>query len=38
VTSDGKSGNALEAVKLVNLHTVRGGVPVSMVAAPDYKP
>jgi len=37
VTSDGEPGNALEAVKLVNLHTVRGGLPVSMVAAPVYK-
>jgi beta-galactosidase GanA len=26
VTTDGKPGNALEPVKLVNLHTVRGGV------------
>ncbi|HEU4960784.1 MAG TPA: beta-galactosidase [Sphingomonas sp.] len=35
VTSDGKSGDALEAVKLVTLHHVRGGVPVAMVKAPE---
>ncbi|MCH8686184.1 beta galactosidase jelly roll domain-containing protein [Pedomonas mirosovicensis] len=34
VTSDGAPGNALEAVKLVNLGTVRGGVPVPLVNAP----
>jgi hypothetical protein len=34
VTSDGKPGNALEAVRLVNLRTVRGGIPVRMVEAP----
>jgi beta-galactosidase GanA len=36
VTSDGGSANALESVQLTNLHTVAGGVPVSMVAAPGY--
>ncbi|TCU57407.1 beta-galactosidase-like protein [Novosphingobium sp. PhB57] len=34
VTSDGAPGDALEAVKLVTLRNVRGGVPVQMVAAP----
>ncbi|MDF0487330.1 beta-galactosidase [Sphingomonas sp. H39-1-10] len=34
VTSDGAPGDALEAVKLVTLRTVAGGVPVRMVAAP----
>jgi beta-galactosidase GanA len=34
VTSDGATGDALEAVKLVTLHTARGGLPVAMVAAP----
>ncbi|QDK35029.1 beta-galactosidase [Sphingomonas sp. IC081] len=34
VTSDGAPGDALEAVKLVTLHNVRGGVPVRMVPAP----
>jgi hypothetical protein len=34
VTSDGAPGDALEQVKLVSLRTVRGGVPVKMVAAP----
>jgi hypothetical protein len=34
VTSDGGSANALERVQLTNLGTARGGVPVSMVAAP----
>jgi len=34
VTSDGKPGDALEAVRLVALHHVRGGVPVAMVEAP----
>ncbi|HWU80069.1 MAG TPA: beta galactosidase jelly roll domain-containing protein, partial [Caulobacter sp.] len=38
VTSDGAPGDALEAVKLVNLRTVRGGVPVARVPAPDFKP
>ena len=34
VTSDGKPGDALEAVRLVTMHHVRGGVPVAMVKAP----
>jgi len=34
VTSDGKAGNALEAVRLVTMRNVRGGVPVHMVEAP----
>lgn len=34
VTSDGAPGDALEAVRLVALRNVRGGVPVAMVAAP----
>ncbi|WP_333574321.1 glycoside hydrolase family 35 protein [Sphingomonas sp.] len=34
VTSDGAPGNMLEAVKLVPLRNVRGGLPVAMVAAP----
>jgi hypothetical protein len=34
VTSDGAPGNALEAVRLVMLRNVRGGVPVKMVEAP----
>lgn len=34
VTSDGAPGNALEAVKLVTMRNVRGGVPVRMVDAP----
>jgi hypothetical protein len=34
VTSDGAPGDALEAVKLVTLHNVKGGVPVQMVPAP----
>ncbi|NIJ31653.1 beta-galactosidase [Sphingomonas oligoaromativorans] len=37
VTSDGRPGNGLEAVKLVTMRHVRGGVPVEPVAAPDYK-
>ena len=31
VTTDGKPGNALEPVKLVNLRTVRGGVPLKIM-------
>lgn len=31
VTTDGKPGNALEPVKLVNLRTVRGGVPLEIM-------
>jgi hypothetical protein len=38
VTSDGQPGNALEQVKLVTVRNVRGGVPTSLVPAPDYKP
>jgi len=34
VTSDGARGHALEAVKLLTLRSVSGGVPVTMVAAP----
>ncbi len=34
VTSDGAPGDALEAVRLVTLHNVKGGVPVRMVSAP----
>jgi hypothetical protein len=36
VTADGKPGNALEPLQLVVLHAVRGGVPIELVAAPDY--
>ena len=36
VTSDGAPGDALEAVRLVTLRDVRGGVPVRQVAAPDW--
>ena len=36
VTSDGKSENALEPLKLVVLRAARGGVPIEPVAAPDY--
>jgi hypothetical protein len=32
VTGDGGAGNALEAVALTNLGTVRGGVPVALVS------
>jgi hypothetical protein len=38
VTSDGAPGNALEEVKLVTMRNVRGGIPTSLVPAPDYKP
>ncbi len=34
VTSDGAAGNALEAVRLVTLRNVKGGLPVQPVAAP----
>ncbi|RHW17515.1 beta-galactosidase [Sphingomonas gilva] len=34
VTSDGQPGNALEAVRLVTLRNVKGGIPVRMVDAP----
>jgi beta-galactosidase GanA len=36
VTSNGGSGDVLERVSLTNLGTVRGGVPVPMVAAPSF--
>ena len=36
VTSNGKSMNALEPLKLVVLRSARGGVPIELVAAPDY--
>lgn len=36
VTSDGAPGDALEAVKLVALRNVAGGVPVRMVPAPAH--
>ncbi|WP_088184874.1 glycoside hydrolase family 35 protein [Sphingobium sp. Z007] len=35
VTSDGQAGDALEAVRLVTLHSAKGGLPVSQVAAPN---
>jgi hypothetical protein len=38
VTTDGSKANALEPVRLVNLRTVRGGVPVEKVAAPASVP
>ncbi|TWI62659.1 beta-galactosidase-like protein [Pseudoduganella lurida] len=34
VTTDGKRENALEPVRLVNIRTARGGVPLEMVTAP----
>jgi beta-galactosidase GanA len=34
VTTDGRKENALEPVKLVNLRTARGGVPLEIVATP----
>ncbi|MBB3222739.1 beta-galactosidase [Pseudoduganella umbonata] len=34
VTTDGRKENALEPVRLVNLRTARGGVPLEMVATP----
>jgi hypothetical protein len=36
VTSEGGAGNALEPLRLVVLHAARGGVPIGLVAAPDY--
>ena len=36
VTSDGGAGDALESVRLTNLATVRGGVPVSLVRSPGW--
>ena len=35
VTTDGKAENALEPVKLVNLRTARGGVPLEVMSASD---
>ncbi|WP_420143692.1 glycoside hydrolase family 35 protein [Sphingobium sp.] len=35
VTSDGQPGDALESVRLVTLHNVKGGLPVQMVSAPN---
>jgi beta-galactosidase GanA len=35
VTSDGAPGDAIEQVRLVTMRTVKGGVPVRMVAAPN---
>ncbi|KAL7746717.1 hypothetical protein RI367_007879 [Sorochytrium milnesiophthora] len=37
VTSNGGSGDGLEAVQLVSLGAVRGGVPVSNVRSPSYQ-
>ncbi|WP_433730639.1 beta-galactosidase [Actinoplanes sp. CA-051413] len=37
VTSDGGAGDTLEAVRLTDLGTVRGGVPVAPVRAPGYR-
>ncbi len=36
VTSDGKSENTLEPLQLAVLRAARGGVPIELVAAPDY--
>ena len=36
VTSNGGTGNGLEKVSLTNLGTVRGGVPVTLDAAPSW--
>jgi beta-galactosidase GanA len=36
VTSDGGAANALESVRLTDLGTVRGGVPLTMNDAPGY--
>ncbi|MFM0644220.1 beta-galactosidase [Paraburkholderia bryophila] len=36
VTSNGNPGDVLESVRLVNLGTVRGGVPVQLNVSPDY--
>jgi beta-galactosidase GanA len=36
VTSDGGAGNGLESVKLTDLGTVSGGVPVTLNTAPDW--
>jgi hypothetical protein len=37
VTSDGQPGNSLEPVRLVNLETVRGGVPIRVVDSPAWQ-
>jgi hypothetical protein len=37
VTTDGRPKNALEPVRLIVLRAARGGVPVQMVAAPDFR-
>ena len=34
VTSDGAPGDVLEPVRLVTMRSVKGGLPVTMVAAP----
>jgi hypothetical protein len=36
VTNDGKPENALEHVQLVVLRAAHGGIPIELVAAPDY--
>ncbi len=36
VTSDGEPGSALESVALVDLGTVRGGVPIELVDSPPF--
>jgi hypothetical protein len=36
VTSDGGPANALENVRLTDLATVRGGVPVTLVRSPGW--
>ena len=38
VTSDGKPGSSLETVALVDLATVRGGVPLELVRSPPFEP
>jgi hypothetical protein len=37
VTSDGKPESALERVALVDLGTVRGGVPLDLVRSPTFE-
>ena len=37
VTTDGAPGNAVEPVRLIALRAARGGIPVSTVAAPDFR-
>jgi hypothetical protein len=37
VTGDGQVGNGLEPVRLVNLNTVRGGVPIRLVDSPPWR-